>query len=129
MPQLPPQARARIVLAATAVAAAIGIGVIASGDYSASTTAIIEDAGLSRSGGPSRMTDLLTAPVQPGAEITTGVTLPLGARVEHVSPAGQFSVVSQQHTDNDDSTWFELVVRNDGPAPMRFVGFIEFTVP
>lgn len=129
MPDLTPQTRTRLAAAAAAVVAAIGVGAVATRDYSDRTTAILVDAGISRAVGSRRGTDLLTGPVAPGAEAKTGVNLPLGARVSSVMPAGQFAVVSQSHTDNDDATWFEIVVRNDGPAPLRFVGFIEFTVP
>jgi hypothetical protein len=128
MPRSTPQQRARIAAAAAALAVVAGL-VIATRDYSEHTTEAIHDAGLSRSTGATRVTDLLTAPVEPGGIVTTGVSLPPGARVTDVMPAAQFAIESQTHTDHEGRTWYEVTARNQGPAPLRFFAFISFDAP
>jgi hypothetical protein len=127
MPRTTPQQRTR--LAAVALAAVTGL-VVATRDYDEHTTAAIRDAGLSRSSGETRVSDLLTEPVEPGATVSTGVFLPLGARVTDVMPAAQFAIESQTHDDRGlDGTWYEVTARNQGPAPLRFFAFISIDVP
>jgi hypothetical protein len=129
MPTLPPSTRVKLIAAASGVAALVGIAALtfSSGEYNHTTNDALEDAGMSRSYGASRVTDLMTAIVEPGAEVITGVTLPLGWRVVDIAPAGMFAILEQKHVDGADGTWYEVRARNDGLAPMRFVGFVEFT--
>jgi hypothetical protein len=128
-PRTTPQQRTRLAAAAAALAVTASLALIATRDYSEHTTEAIHDAGLSRSTGASRVTDLLTAPVEPGELVTTGVSLPRGARVTDVMPAAQFAIESQTHTDHGHGTWYEVTARNQGPASIRFFAFISFDVP
>jgi hypothetical protein len=123
--------RAKIAAAVAAVAAALGgIGIaLRSSDYDAAVSPIIADSGMSRSEGATRITDLLTRPVAPGETIETDLMLPLGARVTDVMLAAPFTIVSQTHVDLADGTQYKLTATNSGPAPVRLVGLVSFTVP
>jgi hypothetical protein len=127
--------RMRLAGIATAIASIIGVAVLNSANYSSRAVDAVMDAGLSRTTGNERITDLMTSVVEPGAEVTTGVSLPPGARVSSVMPANAFTVVSQTHTDHPADTdagvgwtWYEIRARNDGIAPLRFVAFIAYDV-
>ena len=123
----------RIELAAAAGALALFAGVVAltfsADQYSRQADAVLEDAGASRTEGPTRVQDLLSPPVEPGATVVTGVHVPPGWRVTDISPGGPFAVLSQTHTDHDDRTWYEVTARNDGPVVSRFVAWVEFAAP
>ena len=129
MRKLTPHERARLAVAAGVLSAMAAIGVVALSARDDATDAVLEDAGLSRHGfGDRRVTDLLTRPIEPGETSKVGVNLPRGSRMIDVVGAGGFEIVSSNHTDGDRWTWLEIVVRNDTPAPMRFVGFVAYDV-
>lgn len=129
MPKLELATRTKLAAGVFALSVVGSVIVLSTVDYEEATRAALEDAGVSRSVGETRVTDLLSEPVEPGAETTTGVTLPLGWRVDDVMPAGMFVVLKQTHEDRTDGTWYEVTVRNAGPVPARFVGWIEFAAP
>lgn len=112
-------------IAAAASIAAIGL-TIAAHTYEAHVDAVIVDAGVSRTTGIERVTDLLTGAVEPNETVTTGVMLPAGATVTDVS--GTFEIVSQSTTPRGDGLWLEVVARNPTEAPLRFIGFVTFTM-
>jgi len=119
---------ASLAIAAASVFAVVGVVEFSESDYVDSTNSMMGDAGLSRTTGSERTTDLLTGEVEPGGTVTTGVTLPLGARASDVIGPGTFDVVSFTHTDRKDGTWLEVVSRNTTDAPLRFVGFVTYTM-
>ncbi len=123
--------RTKLAAGFAAVATIVGVSVatLSGDDYRRETAAVLEDAGVSRESGERRVADLLTAPVDPGDEVVTGGALPLGWRVESVSPAGPFEILTQTHEDRETITWYTITVRNSGPAPARFVAWIEFALP
>ncbi len=123
------QQKNRLMAAAAAISALIGITAIATHDYNEETNSALGDAGLTRSIGESRVTDLLTGPVEPGETVVTGVTLPAGAVVTDVIGLGMFEVVEHTSSPRDGMVWVEVVARNKSSAPMRFVGFVSFDVP
>lgn len=131
MPAFEPTKKQKLAAAAAATAAAIGIGIASfrARDYAAPVDVTLTDAGLSRTSGETRTTDLLTGPVQPGASVTTGVNLPPGSRVTDLAMPDGFSAGSGNHTDSEDATWYEVSVTNTGETPKRFVGFVSFDVP
>lgn len=131
MPRLDLTQRQKLAAAAAAVGVLTGIAIttFSADDYSNKTNAALADAGVSRSEGATRVTDLLTEVVEPGEAVTTGVNLPRGARVTDVAPGGLWTVEKQTHEDHEASTWYEVTARNTGPAPVRFVAFVEFSVP
>lgn len=129
MPNLTPQQRNRLIAASGALAAIIGVAAFNSGDHSARVNAALSDAGTSRTQGAERTTDLLTEPVEPGATIQTGVTLPPGSAVTDVSGPGMFEIVEHvESVRHGGDVWCLVTVRNRTGAPMRFVGFVTFTV-
>jgi hypothetical protein len=133
MPTLEVTKRTKLIAAATGAAALIStvlaVSMFSSDEYSREVNAALDDAGVSRTNGEKRLTDLLSAPVEPGAEVTTGVTLPLGWRVTDVAPAGLFTIEKQSHTDREAGTWYEVTARNTGVVTTRFVAFVEFAEP
>lgn len=129
MPKLELTTRTKLAAGVFALSVVIGVVVLSSVDYEETAKAALEDAGVSRTNGEHRVTDLLTGEVEPGAEATTGVTLPLGWRVDDVMPAGPFEVLKQSHEDRPDGTWYEVTVRNAGPVPARFVAWVQFVEP
>lgn len=133
MPTLEITKRTKLIAAATGVAAlastVLAVAMFSGDDYSREVNAVIDDAGVSRTRGVARVTDLLTAVVEPGADVTTGVTLPLGSRVTDIVPGGPFTIGKQEHADREGGTWYEVTAHNGGIAPMRFVAFIEFVGP
>ncbi len=133
MPTLELTKRTKLITAATGVSALIStvlaVEMFSADDYSREANAVLEDAGVSRLSGAVRVTDLLSAPVEPGESVTTGVTLPAGSRVADIAVGGLFTIDKQTHTDHEDGTWYEVTARNAGPSSMRFVAFIEFEVP
>lgn len=77
------------------------------------------------------MTDLLTAPVEPGATVRASVTLPPGARVVAGSPLptgeafGRFQVLlTQQDTDTQVLT---VTAKNTSADAVRFRANVQFT--
>lgn len=78
--------------------------------------------------------DLLTAPVEPGTEVTTAVTLSKGQRttgvVEYIGPhAASFTTTSVTHIDGETSTRVEVKARNNGAEATRLVGLIHVIAP
>jgi hypothetical protein len=77
-------------------------------------------------------TDLLSAPVAPGADITTGVTLPLTNHTAEAvltgSAEGAFIVTNVTETPTADGTgvWFEITAHNAGSATVRFTAEIAY---
>ena len=68
-------------------------------------------------------TDLLSAPVQPGGAVTTGVTLPPGDHVvDCVARDTAFTISSWNETvlDADQGTWLAVIAVNGGSAVKRF---------
>lgn len=119
--------RQKLAAIATAIVAFIGVGAAVHG-YTPTVDTALVDAGVSRTTGTTRTTDLLTVPVDPGVSITTGVTLPRGARVTDIAPGDGFTVGAQTHTDHHDGTWYEVTVTRTGDTPARFVGFVSFNI-
>ncbi len=78
------------------------------------------------------MVDLLTAEVEPGAEITTEVTITAGGRADEVSPVGpaqdQFEVLEVTHADNPEGTVVRVRARNTGVEAERFIAMFHWTV-
>jgi hypothetical protein len=128
MPQITPQQRNRLI--AAGLAAIIGVSSIAfrSDEYTEHVNAAMSDAGVSRTIGNERTTDLMTGPVEPGAAVKSGVSLPLGARASDVSAAGFFDIELVAHVDRVDSTWLEVTARNRTGAPVRFVAFVTYSL-
>lgn len=79
------------------------------------------------------VTDLLTAPVEPGAEVTAEVVLAAGARVvevEYVGPAaGKFSEPVIEHEDRDDGTLVKVTAKNTSQMRMRMTALVEVAQP
>jgi hypothetical protein len=121
----------RLIAAAAGLAAIVGVSALAfrADDYTERVNEVLSDAGMSRTEGAERLTDLMTEPVAPGATITTGVMLPLGWRASDVDTAGMFEVQTATHEDRKDGTWLEVTARNRAGAPMRFVAFITYSLP
>lgn len=70
--------------------------------------------------------DLLTGPVLPGEQVTTGVNVDLGKRPGEVSPvSGSWVIDAVTFVDGDDATWIEVKATNTGATPARFVGMLE----
>ncbi len=74
--------------------------------------------------------DLLSAPVAPGAEVTTGVKVTLGKRVtgivEYVGPsAASWETISVSHTDDKIGTWVEVKARNRGTTTARLIALVR----
>lgn len=71
------------------------------------------------------VTDLLTAPVEPGELVTTEVTVGLGVRVvevELVAPAaGRFATLSIEHVDREADTLVRISASNTSDRRLRFV--------
>jgi hypothetical protein len=130
MPTLTPRQRTQLAAATAGIAAIIGVSALAfrADEYQERVTAVLEDAGVSRTGPGDRVIDLLTAAVEPGATVTTGVNLPLGSRASDVAVAGMFDVDLVTHTDRVDTTWLEVVARNRTGVPMRFVAFVTYSI-
>jgi hypothetical protein len=110
------------VATATATGIAIAVAVFASGSDAPGTSA-----GSDISASP-LSSDLLSPIVQPGASVTTGVTLPPGFAAAVVVPkgpaAGSFVIDSITHTltqDNPPLVWLEVTAHNTGSSPVRFV--------
>mgnify|MGYP001001352589 CR=1 FL=1 len=108
----------KLAAAAVAALAALGGGILATRDYEAVTTAAIEDAGLSRTSGDTRMTDILGVDVEPGAIGLTTLNLPGGARVIEVDADG-FTLEDQVFTDHGMVTSYSFKLRNTGTEKRR----------
>lgn len=78
------------------------------------------------------MVDLLTGEVEPGAEVTTEVTIPAGGRADEVSPvgpaAGTFEVLEVTHDDTTDGTVVRVRAKNIGTEPERFIAMFHWTI-
>ena len=133
MPVIEITKRMKLIAAATGVSAlvstALAVAMFSGDDYSREINGTLGDAGVSRTSGAVRVTDLLTEIVEPGESVITGVTLPRGWRVTDIVPSGSFTIEKQDHVDRDDVTWYEVTAHNGGIAPMRFVAFVEFAQP
>lgn len=72
------------------------------------------------------LVDLLTGPVEPGAEVTTEVTILPGAEahdLEPVGPAdGMFEILEVTSEDVEGGVLVRVRARNNGPEPLRFSG-------
>ena len=79
------------------------------------------------------MVDLLTAEVEPGAEVTAEVTIPAGARAFDVVPVGPaqdtFAVLDVAHVDAPEGTRVTVRAQNNGPEAERFVAMFHWNVP
>lgn len=110
------------VASATAVGAVLlAIAIFPSGGDSAGTAA-----GSDLSASP-MSSELLSPIVQPGASVTTGVTLPAGFSAAVVIPkgaaAGSFVIDSITHTPTQDVpplVWLQVTAHNTGSVPVRF---------
>lgn len=70
--------------------------------------------------------DLLTAPVAPGAQVTTGANVELGKRAADVQPVGgSWTIDAATFRDDTDHTWIEVTATNTGSEPARFVGIVK----
>lgn len=127
MPKLDNKKRAKILAGAAVVGLTIaGFVEFTSDDYNAQVNVVLQDAGVSRTTGSDRITDLLTGPVEPGDQARAVVSLPPGSTVDDVLPAGGFVIVSQGTGPRGE---YVVTVRNDGLTTQRFMGFISYTVP
>jgi len=129
MPALPISKKTKVAAAAAAMMAALIVAGKFADDYTHETAVILEDAGLSRTQGAKRMTDLLSEDIEPGAVGQTSVNLPPGSRVDDVTLTGGFAVIDQNHQDSLDATLYILHARNNGAAKARIMGFITYDVP
>lgn len=103
------------------------------------TAAYNEAVGKVRAEDPSAV-DLLSGPVEPGVEVVTGASFPIGARlisdVELVGVATKaFVVLDAKCTDRPapsdagtGSTWCEVRARNDGTAVQRLTALVRWEV-
>ncbi len=70
--------------------------------------------------------DLLTAPVEPGEQVVTGVNVALGQRPGSVEAVGgSWTINAVTFRDDKASTWIEVTATNTGSAAARFVGMVE----
>lgn len=87
------------------------------------------------SAGPdAKLVDLLSPPVEPGAQVTTGGNFPKGARlvgdVLLTGPAeGAFGNVSVTYRDDDNATWVEITATNTSSTTRRLTALVEYEVP
>jgi hypothetical protein len=81
-------------------------------------------------GPDSHLVDLLTGPVEPGAQVTTGVKIPLGARVtggvSKLGEAAAFELDGFSFRDDEDWTWIEVTATNSAKKPLRFIAIFEY---
>lgn len=69
--------------------------------------------------------DLLSGTVEPGASVTTGVTVERGSRASDVQAVGgSWSIGAPTARDDDASTWIEVTATNTGTEPARFVAIV-----
>lgn len=98
--------------------------------YHLAVRAHLEDAGLGPDdAGRIRATDLLSAPVEPGVEVTTGVNLEAGlapAGVTLTGPSvGRFRVESVTHSETDDGyVRIEVRATNTSPDTLRLTALL-----
>jgi hypothetical protein len=70
--------------------------------------------------------DLLTGPVAPGEQVTTGVNVELGKRPAGVEAVGgSWTIDAVTFEDRASSTWIEVKATNTGATAARFVGMVE----
>jgi hypothetical protein len=70
--------------------------------------------------------DLLSAPVEAGEQVVTGVNVPLGQRPSGVEAVGgSWRIDSLTYEDRAEATWIEVKATNTGSAAARFVGMVE----
>jgi hypothetical protein len=70
--------------------------------------------------------DLLTGPVEPGKQVTTGVNVEFGKRPAGVEAVGgSWTIDGVSFEDRAGSTWIEVKATNTGTEPARFVGMVE----
>lgn len=87
------------------------------------------------------MTDLLSAPIAPGAQGKTGGNFPLGSRpfgilaapwamVDLIGQAsGSFTIDAVTFEDRGQYTWIEVTATNTSAEVKRLNAMIEFQVP
>lgn len=79
------------------------------------------------------LVDLLTAVVEPGAVVKTGVNVARGSRpgaVDLTGPSnGRFEVVAVTYRDGASSTWIEVHARNTSPQRMRLTAMVRVESP
>jgi len=80
-------------------------------------------------------TDLLSGPVDPGATMETGVTLPAGMAALGIVPTSEaldcFDVAQLTHTPTTDGTgvYLSVQVRNRCDRPVRFTADVGYGAP